>query len=72
VGIEQQDIIIPGVAGQQILAEAMVWVMDTFQQSLFARLPRWKRDYLEAVVRNLEEELKAVRAQIEKLQSKPI
>jgi hypothetical protein len=50
----------------------MVWVMDTFQQSLFARLPRWKRDYLEAVVRNLEEELKAVRAQIEKLQSKPI
>jgi len=34
--------------------------------------PEEERDYLEAVVRNLEEELKAVRAQIEKLQSKPI
>jgi len=33
--------------------------------------PEEERDYLEAVVRNLEEELKAVRAQIEKLQSKP-
>ena len=33
--------------------------------------PEEERDYLEAVVRNLEEELKAVRAQIERLQSKP-
>ncbi|HPW73299.1 MAG: DUF5320 domain-containing protein [Methanothrix sp.] len=30
--------------------------------------PEEKRDYLEAVARNLEEELKAVRAQIENLQ----
>ena len=71
MGIEQQDITIPGVAGQPVSAWAMVGVMDTSQQSLFARLPRWKRDYLEAVVGNLEEELKAVRAQIERLQSKP-
>jgi len=33
--------------------------------------PEEERDYLEAVVRNLEEELTAVRAQIERLQSKP-
>lgn len=54
------------------MAEAIVWVMDTFQPIPFASWPRRKRDYLEAVVRNLEEEPKAVRAQIEKLQSKPI
>ena len=30
-----------------------------------------RREYLEAVARNLEEELKAMRDQIDKLQSKP-
>ena len=30
-----------------------------------------ERDYLETVARNLEEELKSLRAQIDKLQSKP-
>ena len=33
--------------------------------------PEEEREYLEAVARNLEEELKSLRAQIDKLQSKP-
>jgi len=33
--------------------------------------PEEERDYLEAVARDLEEELKSLRAKIESLQSKP-
>jgi len=41
--------------------------VDPFRQLT----PEEEREYLEAVVRNLEEELKAVRTKIDMLQSKP-